>query len=160
MMILKKVFSFILLLLITANFASCGYQIRGAQEVNFKSISIDGGSVNFVKALKKKFRQAGVKINNTKAEKSLEIINDSFTKNILTLSSKGRVKEYEISYKVSYRVKLKDGSWSSPIKIETSRDYTFDDTNIIAKTEEESRLINGMHDQLIRTIINQILVLK
>ena len=157
---MKKIFSFIFLLVLTANITSCGYQLRGVQEVNFKSISIDGGSANFVKALKNKFRQSGVKISTAKAEKSLEIINDSFTKNILTLSSKGRVKEYEISYKVSYRVKLKNDSWSAPITIETNRDYTFDDTNIIAKTEEESRLIDGMHDQLIRTIVSQISVLK
>jgi LPS-assembly lipoprotein len=157
---MKKIFSFILLLLLTANISSCGYQIRVAQEVNFKSISIDGGSANFTKAIKKKFKQSGVQIKINGAEKCLEIVNDGFAKEILSLSSKGRVKEYEINYKVTYRVKLQDGAWSSPIEIETNRDYTFDDTNIIAKTEEESRLIKGMQDQLIRTIVTQISVSK
>ena len=63
-------------------------------------------------------------------------------------------------YTVSYRVKSKDGLWSSPVKVETSRDFTFDDANIIAKTEEESRLIKGMQEQLIRTIVTQISVSK
>ena len=157
---MKKIFSFILLFLFAANISSCGYHLRGAQEINFQSISIDGGSAGFVKALKRKFRQSGVKINTGEAEKSLEIVSDSCKKEILSLSSKGRVKEYEIIYKVSYRIKLQDGTWGSPISIETNRDYTFDDTKIIAKTEEESRLIKGMREHLIRTIVTQISVSK
>lgn len=157
---MKKILRFILLLVLTSNFISCGYQLRGAQDVSFKSISIDGGSRKFTSILKKKFNQSGVKINSVDPEVSLEIINDDLTKEILSLSSKGKVREYQITYRVSYRVKSKNGEWDSPVKIETSRDYTFDDTNIIAKTEEEFRIIKGMQDQLIRTMVTQISVLK
>jgi LPS-assembly lipoprotein len=157
---MKKIFSIVLLVILTASINSCGYQLRGVQEVNFKSISINGGSKSFTKILMKKFRQSNVKIKNIEAEKSLEIVNDKFSKEILSLSSKGKVKEYQIMYTVSYRVKSKDGLWSSPVKVETSRDFTFDDANIIAKTEEESRLIKGMQEQLIRTIVTQISVSK
>ena len=157
---MKKILRFILLLILTSSFISCGYQLRGAQEVSFKSISIDGGSKKFSKILKKKFNQSGVKINAVDSEISLEIINDNLSKEILSLSSKGKVREYQIIYRVTYRVKSKDGEWGSPVKIKTSRDYTFDDSNIIAKTEEELRIINGMQDQLIRTLVTQISVSK
>ena len=157
---MKKIFNFILLLILTANIVSCGYHLRGPQEVNFKSISINGGSKKFTKILKKKFNQSGVKINAVDSEISLEIINDNLSKEILSLSSKGKVREYQIIYRVTYRVKSKDGEWGSPVKIKTSRDYTFDDSNIIAKTEEELRIINGMQDQLIRTLVTQISVSK
>ena len=157
---MKKILRFILLLVLTSSFISCGYQLRGAQEVSFKSISIDGGSKKFSKILKKKFNQSGVKINAVDSEISLEIINDNLSKEILSLSSKGKVREYQITYRVTYRVKSKDGEWGSAVKIETSRDYTFDDTNIISKTEEELRIIKGMQDQLIRTMVTQISILK
>ena len=157
---MKKILRFILLLILTSSFISCGYQLRGVQEVSFKSISIDGGSKKFSKILKKKFNQSGVKINAVDSEISLEIINDNLSKEILSLSSKGKVREYQITYRVTYRVKSKDGKWGSAVKIETSRDYTFDDTNIISKTEEELRIIKGMQDQLIRTMVTQISVLK
>jgi LPS-assembly lipoprotein len=157
---MKKILRFILLLILTSSFISCGYQLRGAQEISFKSISIDGGSKKFSKILKKKFNQSGVKINAVDSEISLEIINDNLSKEILSLSSKGKVREYQITYRVTYRVKSKDGEWGSAVKIETSRDYTFDDTNIISKTEEELRIIKGMQDQLIRTMVTQISILK
>ena len=157
---MKKILRFILLLILTSSFISCGYQLRGAQEISFKSISIDGGSKKFSKILKKKFNQSGVKINAVDSKISLEIINDNLSKEILSLSSKGKVREYQITYRVTYRVKSKDGEWGSAVKIETSRDYTFDDTNIISKTEEELRIIKGMQDQLIRTMVTQISILK
>ena len=58
-------------LLLLANISSCGYQLRGAKEVNFESISIDGGSPSFVKILKKKFKQSGVKVQERNSEKIL-----------------------------------------------------------------------------------------
>ena len=153
---MKKFYSFILLLLLTVNIISCGYQLRGTDEIKFKSISISGGSVSFTKILKKKFKQAGVKIESENAEKNLEIITDTYSKQILSLSSDGKVKEYKMKYKVSFRFKLKRGEWSAPINIETNRDYTYDDKNIIAKTEEELRIIKGMQEQIIRSMTTQI----
>ena len=61
-----------------------------------------------------------------------------------------------MKYKVSFRFKLKRGEWSAPINIETNRDYTYDDKNIIAKTEEEYRIIKGMQEQIIRSMTTQI----
>ena len=59
---MKKFNSIILSLLILVNITSCGYQFRGATEMNFVSISIDGGSPSFLKTLKKQFKQSGVKV--------------------------------------------------------------------------------------------------
>jgi len=157
---MKKFYTFILLLLFLTNFISCGYQLRGVEGLNFKSVSIVGGSSGFTKLLKKKFKQAGVKVQEKNSGKSLEIINNNFSKKILSLSSGGKVKEYQINYKVVFRIKTRDGEWSAPINIEIDRDYTFDDKNIIAKTEEELRILKNMQEQLIRTIVTQLSVQK
>ena len=153
---MKKYLAFALLFILSINIASCGYQLRGADEIKFKSISIVGGSPSLAKVLKKKFKRKGVKIETGSAEKNLEIVTDSYSKEILSLSSAGKVKEYKIKYKISYRFKVKGGEWSNPINIEANRDYTYDDKNIIAKTKEESRIIKGMQEQLIRTMNNHI----
>ena len=147
-------------MILTANTISCGYQLRGAQEINFNSITIVGGSASFTKVLKKKFKQSGVKAQEKNAEMVLEIINDTFSKKILSLSAAGKVQEYQINYKISFRFKSQDGEWSNSIDLEANRDYTYDDKNIIAKTEEESRIIKGMQKQLIRTIFTQISVIE
>ena len=154
---LKKLSILGLILIISA----CGFQLRGDINANFDSISILGGTSSFNKTLQRKFRQAGITITNASdAEKIVEIIKNSFTKTILTLTGTGAVSEYQLDYIVTYRFKRKDGSWNLPVTIETSRTYTYDDSDILAKDEEEKRLVSGMEDQLIKTMTTQISLSK
>jgi len=137
--------------------ASCGFQLRGTIQANFDSISIVGGTPSFNKTLQRKFRQAGIKIESAnKAEKIVEIIKNNFQKTILSLTGTGAVSEYQLDYEVVYRFKNQNSSWNEPITIEASRNYTYDDADILAKDEEEKRLVSGMEDQLIKTMATQI----
>ena len=154
---LKKLSILGLILIISA----CGFQLRGDINANFDSISISGGTSSFNKTLQRKFRQTGITIASaSEAEKIVEIIKNSFTKTILTLTGTGAVSEYQLDYIVTYRFKSKDGSWNLPVTIETSRTYTYDDSDILAKDEEEKRLVSGMEDQLIKTMATQISLSK
>ena len=154
---LKKLSIFGLILIISA----CGFQLRGDIQANFDSISISGGSSNFNKTLQRKFRQAGITIKSaSEAEKIVQILKNDFTKTILTLTGTGLVSEYQLDYTVSYRFKSKDGPWNQPLTIEASRTYSYDDSDILAKDEEEKRLLSGMEDQLIKTMATQISLSK
>ena len=146
---------------LTLIISACGFQLRGDINANFDSISISGGTSSFNKTLQRKFRQAGINIKSiSEAEKNVEIIKNNFTKTILTLTGTGAVSEYQLDYIVTYRFKSKDGSWNLPVTIETSRTYTYDDSDILAKDEEEKRLVSGMEDQLIKTMATQISLSK
>ena len=154
---LRKLSIFGLILFISA----CGFQLRGDIQANFDSISISGGTSGFNKTLQRKFRQAGIRIASaSEAEKIVEIIENKFTKTILTLTGTGAVSEYQLDYEVTYRFKSKDGPWNLPVTIEATRTYTYDDSDILAKDEEEKRLVTGMEDQLIKTMATQISLSK
>ena len=158
MQIFLKELSILGLILIIS---ACGFQLRGDIQANFDSISISGGTSSFNKTLQRKFRQAGITITNaSEAEKIVEIIKNSFTKTILTLTGTGAVSEYQLDYEVTYRFKSKDGPWNLPVTIEATRTYTYDDSDILAKDEEEKRLVTGMEDQLIKTMATQISLSK
>jgi len=158
MKVLKKI---IAMLLISTLLNACGFQLRGSFESNFESIYISGGTKDFTKILKKRVKQAGIKIKSlSEAEKSVEIITNSFTKNILSLGGDGKVREYEINYQVSYRFKSQKGEWSKPIDLEVIREYAYDDDDLLAKGAEEVTLIKGMKDQIIRTMVSQISLIK
>ena len=155
--LLRKLSIFGLILFISA----CGFQLRGDIQANFDSISISGGTSGFNKTLQRKFRQAGITIASaSEAEKIVEIIENKFTKTILTLTGTGAVSEYQLDYEVNYRFKSKDGPWNLPVTIEATRTYTYDDSDILAKDEEEKRLVTGMEDQLIKTMATQISLSK
>ena len=154
---LKKLSILGLILVISA----CSFQLRGNIQANFDSISISGGTSSFNKTLQRKFRKAGITIKSaSEAEKIVQIIKNDFDKTILTLTGTGLVSEYQLDYTVSYRFKSKDGPWNLPLTIEASRTYTYDDSDILAKDEEEKRLLSGMEDQIIKTMATQISLSK
>jgi LPS-assembly lipoprotein len=158
MKVLKKI---IAMILISTLLNACGFQLRGSFESNFESIYISGGTKDFTKILKKRVKQAGIKIKPlSEAERSVEIITNSFTKNILSLGGDGKVREYEINYKVSYRFKSQEGEWSKPIELDVMREYAYDDDDLLAKGAEEATLVKGMKDQIIRTMVSQISLIK
>ena len=158
MQIFLKELSILGLILIIS---ACGFQLRGDIQANFDSISISGGTSSFNKTLQRKFRQTGITITNaSEAEKIVEIIENKFTKTILTLTGTGAVSEYQLDYDVTYRFKSKDAPWNLPVTIEATRTYTYEDQDILAKDEEEKRLVSGMEDQLIRTMTTQISLSK
>ena len=150
-----------LMMLAMISLIACGFQLRGGIEANFESISIDGGSAGFVKQLKKRLRQSSIAVLSSGGEVQLEIVDDLLDKRILSLNSDGRISEYELNYKVSFRVKgQNDSEWGQLINNEVRRQYTYDDENVVAKALEEEKLINGMRDELIRTITAQISLQK
>jgi|TARA_B110000027_G_C16091591_1_gene288732 LPS-assembly lipoprotein len=158
MKVLNKIF---ITILISTLLSACGFQLRGSFESNFDSIYISGGTKDFTKILKKRVKQAGIKIkSSSEAERSVEIISDTFTKNILSIGGDGKVREYEIKYQVSYRFKSQDGAWSKPIDLEVMREYAYDDDDLLAKGAEEATLVKGMKDQIIRTMVSQISLIK
>ena len=149
---------FISLIFLSFVIASCGFQLRGSIDADFESIYVYGGSEGLNKHLIKRFKQAGIKINKEDPEKTLEILSDSLDKRILSLNSSGSVKEYELIYQVSYRFKSLNNAWSGELKKEAIRDYTYDDNDRVAKELEEKNLVQGMRDELVRSIVSQISV--
>jgi len=137
---------------------SCGFQLRGSIEADFESVHVYGGSDGLNKHLIKRFKQSGIKILTKDPEKTIEILNDRLDKRILSLNSSGSVKEFELTYLVSYRFKSLNNAWSDEIKKEVIRDYTYDDNDRVAKELEEKNLVQGMRDEIVRSIVSQISV--
>ena len=137
---------------------ACGFQLRGSIEADFKTINVYGGSEGLNKHLIKRFKQSGIKIVTKDPEKTLEVLNDQLDKRILSLNSSGSVKEFELTYLVSYRFKSFNDEWSNAIKKEVIRDYTYDDNDRVAKELEEKNLVQGMRDEIVRSIVSQISV--
>ena len=71
------------------------------------------------------------------------------------------MREYEIFYRVRYRIKTLDSDiWSQENILETRRDFTFSDSNLIGKEEEERQLNESMRNEAISSLFNQIQLIK
>lgn len=154
---------FYVLLLCATILTACGFQLRGKANLSFHDIYIQGATLSISRDLKQRltFNDVTVVDSPEKAELMLELMSESSEKRILSLSGKGVVSEYQLFYRVLFR--LRDPSsetWESVQTIVEERDYSFDNSQLLAKQSEEARLNNDMHADAVRTILRRLSVHK
>ena len=155
----KKLIAILFLLVIT----SCGFHIRGMTEISFKTISLEGKELSFTKNLKQilKSNKVAIVSPTENPELRIELMSEESEKRILSLSGQGLVREFEIFYRVRYRIKTSDSEiWGQENIIETRKDFTYSDSNLIGKEEEERQLNEAMRNEAITNLFNQIQLIK
>jgi LPS-assembly lipoprotein len=151
----KKFITLLALLMIT----SCGFHLRGMTEISFKTVSLEGKELSFTKNLKKTLasNKVAIVLPTENPELRVELLSEESEKRILSLSGQGLVREFEIFYRVRYRIKTVDSeTWSQENILETRRDFTYSDSNLIGKEEEERQLNESMRNEAITNLFNQI----
>ena len=143
----------------------CGFQLRRLEGVPFASLYIDAppGSVvaqriRNVLASNKNTRLA---VTAGEAEAVLKLGQEDRIKTILSLSGAGRVTEYRLGLRLTYSVIGKDGrSLAAAEIIELTRDMTYDDAQLLAKSAEEQLLYRDMEDAAAMRIMRRLQSLK
>jgi LPS-assembly lipoprotein len=151
----------LLALLMALLLTACGFHLRGAGEViPFESIYVKGdGAPTIARNLKRMLNSSGVKVlsNEEDAQVSLELMSEAYTKNILSLSGGGKVREYELLYKVTFRAReAKAELWGEPQTVNLRRDFSYSDSALLAKEAEEARLNTDMQSEAVREIMRRV----
>jgi LPS-assembly lipoprotein len=102
-------------------------------------------------------RKSNVVERAEEAEVTLEILREGWEKQVLSLSSAGRVREFELRYRVLYRLSDRTKrEWISPSELLLRRDLTFDDRELLAKENEEALLVRDMKNDAMRLIVRRL----
>ena len=164
---IHRLHSLILVLILTLisalAFSACGFQMRGLANLSFENLYIQGPKLSITKELKKSLAVNGVTIvsDQQKADFMLELLNETSEKKILSLSGGGKVREFELIYRVNFR--LRDPSselWGETQTIEKRRDFSYDDSELLAKQFEEERLFDEMKSYAVQEIMRKLVVQK
>ncbi len=157
-----------LLLLSALTLAACGFHLRGSdlQDVRFgfKSLYIKTpGETPFVAELRRTLGKSKMDPVATadQAELILEIVSENTTKQILSLSGSGRVREYQLGYRVSMRAyDLQQAEWLPPDDIRLNRILAYDDALILAKQQEEAQLYKDMRTDAVAQTVRRLMRAK
>lgn len=154
-----------LVALLALTLAACGFQLRGMAALPFESLYLDtGGNQALAVELKRGVLASGnTRISTTpkEAQATLQILGESSEKRILSLSSAGRVSEYQLFYRLSFRLHDgKDRNWIPPQQIELKRDFSFSDVQVLAKESEEALLLANMRSDAVRQILRRLSTVK
>ena len=83
------------------------------------------------------------------------------TKTILSLNSNGRVRQYLLQYSIVFRVLDKQGAvLLPPTAISLSRPIDFNETQLLAKEQEEALLYKDMQTDLVQQMMRRIAAIK
>ena len=143
----------------------CGFQLRRLDGIPFASLYVDapGDSpvAQRVNALLKAGKSTRLAGNAAEADAVLKLNRETLKKTILSLSGAGRVTEYRLSLDMRYTITGKDErELAVPEVIELSRDMTYDDSQLLAKSAEESLLYRDMEESAARRIIRRLQAIK
>ncbi|MBU3903060.1 MAG: hypothetical protein KKB48_02305, partial [Gammaproteobacteria bacterium] len=82
-------------------------------------------------------------------------------KQILSLSGSGRVREYQLSYRVSMRAyDLQQVEWLPPDDVQLNRVLSYDDALILAKEQEEAQLYKDMRADAVAQTVRRLMRAK
>lgn len=137
--------------------AGCGFQLRGAAKFPFETIHVPGTSPLTVELTRSINSGSNARVSKDpkEAQAILAILGEARDKAILSLSTAGRAREYQILYRVSFRVHDgKGGEFLPANDIIVRRDITFND-QVLAKESEEALLFREMQTDVVQQMIRR-----
>lgn len=151
----------LLILLMSLLLTACGFHLRGQAGMPFNTLYLDAASASapFIADLRRNLEANKVKLVNTaeQADVVLNIVSEIPEKQILTLGGSGRVNEFQLNYRVSLRAyDLKQQDWIPAEEIVLRRNYSYDDTKILAKEAEEALLYQSMRSDMMQQIVRRL----
>jgi len=144
-----------------AMLTACGFHLRGYAGMPFNTLYLKAANPGspLIADLRQNLESNKVTLVNSaeQADVVLDIVYDSPDKQILSLGGSGRVSEFQLYYRVSLRAyDNQQQDWIPAEEMEIRRDYSYDDTQILAKESEESLLYQGMRADMVRQIIRRL----
>jgi LPS-assembly lipoprotein len=140
--------------------AACGFQLRGTAALPFETIYMPGATGGIALDLKRNIQSGThttVVDDPKKADAVLEFTQETRQKVILSLAATGRVSEYQLVYRVGFRVHDAKGAEFLPVNtIELKRDVTFNDSVVLSKELEEANLYRDMQFDMVRQIMRRL----
>jgi LPS-assembly lipoprotein len=153
------------MLLIAMTLSACGFQLRGQAAIPFQTVHVEApGFSAFANDLERAIRsgsKARIVESRDQADAVVQILGELQEKHILSLSGGGRVREFELRYRVAYRLTDRAGTdLASPGEIVLRRDMTYDDTLVLAKESEEALLFRDMRTDAVRQMLRRLSVAR
>lgn len=145
--------------------SGCGFQLRGAANLPFDTLYVQApvGS-QFAQQFKRIVAaSSGTKIvdDPKAAEATLVLLGELREKSILSLSGSGRVSEFQLRYRMTYRMLNQKSAEIIPAtEIALKRDFSFNDQDTLSKESEETLLFRDMQNDAVQQLVRRLQVAK
>lgn len=140
--------------------AGCGFKLQGnysiPEQLQTLNLSSKDEYSELTRLVRERLRLHSIKLVDAADDTpTLRILHDSLERTTLSLYPTGNVAEYELTYHVTFAVRLPQGE-AQEFDVDIHRDYLDDPRTALAKSREMELLLKEMRnqaaDQMIQTL--------
>ena len=147
--------------LTAALLSACGFQLRGTANLPYDTLYV---AAPYTSSFVNEFRRAVVSGSRTRvvdnpqaAHATLHVVAETREKLILSLSGGGRVREFQLRYRVTYRLVAQNNKELRPAtQILLHRDLSYNDSDTLSKESEEALLYRDMQTDAVSQLLRQL----
>lgn len=142
--------------------AGCGFHLQGRTPLpaplTVPFIEAANEQSDFVQDLRKALLASGARLASGPegATATVHILRDEVSQSVLSVSANNVPREYEITYSVRFAVEADGRQLLEPRDVALSRDYSFDEQLLLAKTREEELLREALARDLVGIVMRQL----
>jgi LPS-assembly lipoprotein len=141
--------------------AACGFHLRGQAKLPFETLYVAIPETSPLGTELKRNIIAGThtRLVNTPAEAQaiLELISEDRSKTILSFDTSGQVREYQLRYRLAFRVRDARGRDYLPQnEIRLTRDVSYTGAQVLAKESEEQLLYRDMQRDVVQQLLRRL----
>lgn len=141
--------------------AACGFQLRGQAKLPFETLYVAIPQISELGTELKRNIIAGTHtrlVNDpAQAQAILDLISEDRGKSILSFDTSGRVREFQLRYRISFRVRDARGlDYLPQSEIRLTRDISFNDAQVLSKESEELLLFRDMQSDMVQQILRRL----
>ena len=145
--------------------AACGFHLRGDVTYAFPTLYINSPASSPITAeLKRALVAAGgtrIVDSARDAVVTLDITSVTDDKQVLSLSSGGRVREYLLTKRLGFSLHDTEGrDWLPAAEFVIRRSYTFNESEVLARDSEETRMLKEMQTDAVQQIVRRMQAAK
>lgn len=159
--------SFLALLMFAAAqllLASCGFHLQGSQQLthtmaNARILARDS-QTDFYSALRTSLLRSGAELDGpADGAATIKIIDDVASEKVLTVSARNIPTAFLLNYKVQFSVEYQGKEILPPESHTVSREFSFDETAVLAKEREREVLQQALADDLAALVMRRLATL-
>ncbi len=141
---------------------SCGFHLQGRtplpEAFAYTFIDTKDEQTDFVQDLRKALIASGARVIRTQGSSgaTIDVHDDELTERVLSVSARNIPTEYELTYKVEFSVSSGGKLLIEHEEISASRDFSFDETQLLAKEREQEILREALARDLVALVMRRL----
>lgn len=150
---------------LAASLGGCGFRLRGAQPLAFKSIALTGFTPRspLREALADALRARGVAVqaDPARAEVVLQALADARERSVVATTAAAQVRELQLRLRLRWRTHTPAGrELGAPAELVLARDMSYSENLALAKQHEEADLYREMQADLVVQVMQRLAAVR